>query len=245
MTVSVDVQNLESLSLWYKYKTGVWLEKTEQTAVVHNIMRVLRAFHNSGNLAYVSIPITSGRFLYDLMLRRPLMRKEAQIKMAIEHNYRVGWDFVDILRVRVNYPILYPADLTPVHQEWEQAHFQALWLSIIAEKCTELHMSEGWEYSNGGSEEFVHVWQLKLGLPKHPGLLFFNTKETEESERERMKNLVVYSHQGEALSLNDGIEAMERSLTWLRERNFEAKTLENSLSLLHQTGEMIQQSFYQ
>ena len=159
-------KTLESISLWYKYKIKVWLEKSEQTAVVHNIMRVLRAIHNSGNLAYVSVPITSGIFLYNLRLERPLMKKEVQVKMAIEHNYRTGWDLVDEIRNRRDCPILYPADLIPVHQEWEQAHFQALWLSIIAEKCTELHMSEGWEYSNGGSEEFVHVWQLKLGLDR-------------------------------------------------------------------------------
>ena len=160
MTVSTDVRSLESISLWYKYKTKVWFEKSEQTVVVHNIMRVLRAFHNSGNLAYASIPITTGKFLYNLRLNRPLMCKDAQVKMAIEHNYRAGWDFVDILRERRNCPILYPADLIPAHQEWEQAHFQALWLSIIAEKCTELHMSEGWEYSNGGSEEFVHAFSF-------------------------------------------------------------------------------------
>src|SRR3990167_9433171 len=100
--------NLESQSLWYKYKTQVWLADTPQTAVVHNIMRVLRAFRNYGRLAYVSVPITSGKFLYDLQLERPLMSPTEQLKRAIEHNYRIGLDFVKELEKRkLNFPILY------------------------------------------------------------------------------------------------------------------------------------------
>lgn len=237
--------NLESRSLWYKYKTAVWLSDSEQTAVVHNIIRVLRAFRNYGDLAYVSIPVTSGKFLYNLRLKRPLMSKEEQLKRAIEHNYLAGLDFVENLETRRNCPILYPADLTPVHQQWEQAHFQALWLSIISEKCTELHMSEGWEYSNGGSEEFVHAWQLKLGLPRHKDLIFFNTKETEESERERMCNIRIYDHIGNRLTIEAGMVSLEQAILWLTENNFEPKTLQNFLGLLSWTKEMLDNKFYQ
>lgn len=240
----VETATLESQSLWHKYKTQVWLEESEQTAVVHNVMRVLRAFRNTRNLAYVSVPITSGRFLYNLRLERPLMKKDAQVKAAIEHNYSAGWDFVEDLEKRTSFPILYPADLIPVHQQWEQAHFQALWLSIIAEKCTEVHMSAGWEFSNGGSEEFAHVWQLKLGLPRHPDLVFYNTKETEESERERMRNIKVFDHMGRLMTIDDGIWNLRDSLAWLKENNFEAKTLENCLQLLLETRDMLNAGVY-
>jgi len=242
---TLNIQNLESQSLWYKYKTKVWLEKSEQMAVVHNIMRVLRAIRNSGYIAYVSVPITTSRFLYELKLDQPQTDKAAQLRIAIEHNYAVGWDFVEEIRKKIHYPIIYPADLTPIHQEWEQNHFQALWLSIIAEKCTELHMGEGWEYSNGGVEEFTHVWQLKLGLPKHPSLVFFNTKENEDSERERMRNLQVYDHKGNSLTINDGTMAIEKSLAWLKNKNFETERLKNCLSLLHRTDTLLKTGFYQ
>ena len=142
-------------------------------------------------------------------------------------------------------PILYPADLVPIDQEWEQFHFQALWLSIIAEKCTEVYMAENWEYSNGGSEEFTHVMQLKLGLPKHKDLLFFNTKGEEKTERERMRKIRIYNHCGETLYINDGIRAIENSLAWLRDHNFTSDRLENCLRLLYWTGEMTEKGFYQ
>lgn len=239
------LETLEARSLWYKYKTDVWLADSEQTAVVHNIMRVLRAFRYSGPLVYVSVPITSGKFLYDLKLQRPLMDKSAQMEAAIYHNYHVGWEFVKELRRRIPWPILYPADLTPIHQHWEQAHFQALWLSIISEKCTEVHMSEGWEYSNGGSEEFVHAMQLRLGIPRHKDLVFFNTKETEKAERERMKNIRVYDHLGKELSIVNGIGAIEGSLVQLRQRRFEAPKLVSCLETLRWTEQALTDGFYQ
>lgn len=238
---------LESKSLWYKYKTRVWLEKSEQTAVVHNIMRVLRAVYYTGNWAYVSVPVTSGRFLYELMLTRPLMSDEARLQTAIQHNYHAGWEFVESLKKSLSYPITYPADMVPVLQQWEQAHFQALWLSIIGEQCTELRMSKGWEYSNGASEELTHAFQLKLGLPRHKELVFYNTKETEENERERMRNIKIYDHLGRPVTLNDGVVAIESALSWLKEHRLEskAKTLENSRQLLDWTGNMLEKGYYQ
>jgi|SRR3989344_4590311 len=241
----IEEATLESQSLWYKYKTQVWLDQnSEQTAVVHNIMRTLRAFRNVKELAYVSVPVTSGMFLYELKLSRSDMSKKEQVEAAIRHNYHLGWEFVEELSARRNCPIIFPADLIPAHQQWEQAHFQALWLSIIGEMCTEVHMSRGWEFSNGGSEEFTHAWQLKLGLPRHPGLLFYNTKESEESERNRMKRIMIYDHLGQPITIEQGIDAIRNSLAWLKTRNFEAQTLENCLILLEETRDALSMGVY-
>ena len=77
----MNQETLEEQSLWYQYKTAVWpkaslgpntkVSVSEQTVVVHNIMRVLRAIRNQGRLAYVSVPITIGAYLYELKLREP------------------------------------------------------------------------------------------------------------------------------------------------------------------------------
>lgn len=228
---------LNEHSLWYNYKTPVWNTKTEQANTVHNIMRTLRAIRNIPRCAYVSVPITSGKFFYDLLLKGT----PNALQEAINHNYMEGFKFVEELALWVDCPIIYPADLTPVHQEWEQQHFQALWLSIIAEKCSEVHMSKGWEFSNGGTEEFVHCFQLKLGVPKHSNLLFFNTKMDEAEELERMKNIKVYDHKGDELSMDDGIEKIQAAIVWLETNNLGHKTtkLKNSLNVLEWTKESI------
>ena len=238
-------KTLESISLWYKYKTAVWLKESAETTVVHNIMRVLRAIHGSSDLAYASIPVTSGRFLYELKQRKPLVLANIQIEEAIKHNYSFGWKFVEDIRARRTCPVIFPADLIPVHQKWEQVHFQSLWLSIIAEKCTEVHMAHGWEYSNGASEEFTHVMQLKLGLPKHNNLVFWNTKELIEVECERMRNILVYDDTGRVLSLSRGCKLIEKSLAWIKKNNFSAPVIKNCLDLLRLTENMLTQNFYQ
>lgn len=244
-TILTEEPTLESKSLWYKYKTTVWLQESAQEVVVHNIMRVLRSIRNLKELAYLSVPITSSKFLYELQLNHPLMLKREMVKRAIEHNYHVGCQLVKDLKTRLACPVIYPADFVPVHQQWEQNYFQALWLNIIAELCTEVHMCEGWEYSNGGSEEFTHTMQLKLGLPKHHDLLFFNTKNSEGADRDRMKNITVYDHRGHVISLQNGARTIENSLSWLRDHGFNAKRLENCLDLLRWTDDMIQRDFYQ
>jgi len=239
--------SLEEQSLWYGYKRAVWNHQTEQTNTIHNIMRVLRAIRQVGDLVYVSVPITSGRYLYDLRIAQPHLAEVTRIELAINHNYLEGWQFVEALKGRLACPILYPADLTPVHQEWEQVHFQALWLSIIAEKCKQLHMSRGWEYSNGGCEEFTHVMQLRLGVPRDPDgqLIFFNTKEEEVHERERMRSIEVFDHLGSRLTIDDGIRRIERALQWIQRSGFEAPKIERCLALLKETLAMLEVGFYQ
>jgi hypothetical protein len=250
---AMDLGKLEEESLWFKYKTAVWSSDaagqrrndSPHALEVHQIMRTLRAVRYTGPFAYVSVPITSGKYFLDLQLEYPHKLPGHLIGEVIAHNYVAGWDLVKNLQKTRPYPILYPADLVPVGPMWEQAHFQALWLSIISEKCTEMHMSDGWEFSNGGTEEFTHAMQLKLGLPRSDDLCFHNTKESEATERQRMRDIVVYDHTGNALSITEGIQKVEAALVWIGANGFTAPKLENCLRLLRSTGTLLEQGFYQ
>ena len=136
-------------------------------------------------------------------------------------------------------------------QRWEQPHFQTLWLEIIAEKATELHMEDRWEYGSGCIEEFTHAMQLRLGLPQHKDLTFYNTKGNEVDERKRMRSIRVFDHLGNPLTIDNGIEAVGESLNWLRGysgwrvfRDF-ATGMEGRLNLLQWTKEQLDRGFYQ
>ncbi len=242
---------LEEKSLWYKYKTEVWPQKSEQSITIHNTMRVLRSITNVSDLRYMSVPITSGWFYYNLLLEYSEQEREEKkselMRSAIQHNYRLAWDFWETLSKRTGSPVLNPAFLFPVDQRWTQDHFQALWLSIIGEMCSYHDMYDKWEYSNGGAEEFTHTCQLKLGLPKCDFLdsPFFNTKEGEEKSRERMRNINVFDHNGDVLSLNDGYKKIEGVLPWVEDRGFSTDRLKKCLELLEWTGTMIEKGFYQ
>ena len=110
---------------------------------------------------------------------------------------------------------------------------------------TEVHMTEGWNFSNGACEEFVHTFQLKLGMPRHQSTLFWNTKEGEDVCRARMRNITVYDHEGNPLTLEMGRRAIVEARDWIVERGFQADGLQNCLRLLDWTSEKISSGFYQ
>ena len=230
-------------------------------------MRTLRSIHNQSELAYISVPITSGKTLYDELLKTTVSEESRNfltgpasslvksmripeyneiIERVISINRRKGLEFLDELKGRLEKPILFPGDLYPRGESWSNDDFQALWMTLIGEKCSEIHMCKGWEYSNGATEEFTHAYQLRLGIPKSLDTSpFFNTKEREKDERERMRNIQVYNHEGKSLSIEEGMTKINKILPLLKENLFNTQSLESSISLLEWTSEMITQGFYQ
>jgi len=237
--------SLEDMSLWYKYKTSVWNEKSPESITIHNIMRIIRSIYTN-ELAYLSVPISSGLLFYDTMIENGELG-ENQINSIKTENYRIGFLTLKSLKERLNMPIIFPADMVPIEQNWEQAHFQALWLSIIAEKCTELHMARFWQYSNGATEELTHTFQLKLGLPNDDKTIFYNTKEGEERSRERMKSIKIYDYKGNHIYLDEAHSRIGDSINFLEKNGFEdkSKKLKQCLKALAWTEDRIEEGFYQ
>jgi hypothetical protein len=236
---------LESKSLWYRYKTGVWLQESPQTTTIHNIMRTVRSFRNFKKVTYATVPVTTGQVYYDERRKHPAMPHPELLEKVISTNYHLGWRMVDRLALQQDHPIIFPADLTPVHQEWEQPHFLALWLSMVAEVCTDQRLGDGWHFSSGSAEEFVHVMQLKLGLPRHPKLIFYNTKSDEEKERERMRSIIPYDQEGNTVSILQGMRQIRSAAEVIAADGFDTRRLTHCVELLDWTGDMIDKGFYQ
>ena len=262
--------SLEKNSIWYKYKSKAWKEESPQANALHSIVRTLRSIHNQGELAYASIPLTSGITLYQEILKTTMSPATRAFLTGLDstahkyklvprfkgikqnlfaNNYNRGKEFVQDLENRIDKPILFPGDLYPKGEKWAEYHFQALWTTLISEKCSELHMIKDWEYSNGATEEFTHAHQLKLGIPQgdvgEGSSPFYNSVEGLEKSRQRMKNIKVYDHEGNILSINEGITKMEKSIDWIKKRSFYAPKLEKTLEILKWTDDMIKKGFYQ
>lgn len=244
---SAHADTLESHSLWYKYKIAVWGRESPESAAIHNTMRTLRAIRHREPLAYVSTPITSGAIFYQLQLEQPNINKKDLMKTVMDHNFNAGWHLVDKVAARRKCNVLYPAELAPARQKWKQEDFQALWLSIIGEICTEVHMCTGWNLSNGGIEELIHVFQLRLGLPKHEDFIFYNTKSDEAVERDRMRTIALFDDKGNPITIDDAICEIEKAKIWLRRHHslFSVEHHDNCLKTLLWTREKIKQDFYQ
>lgn len=222
---------LEDISLWYQYKTAVWLDTTSpQSASVHNILKVLRSVR--GTINYLSTPVTSGKWLYD-------QDRKVPFDELIHHNCLEAYDFLDKMSDIDN--LLLPSDLTPtLNFKWKQDHFQALWLTIIAEKAKNVYMNDQWEYSNGCTEELVHTFQLKLGPPIHKDVLFFNTKEKESDSILRMKNIKVYDKNRNEITIDQAIHKLNESIPYIESKNHPVDKLIKAKECLEKTKELLQ-----
>lgn len=222
--------NLENISLWYDYKTKVWLDHTSpQSASVHNIMKVLRAVR--GTINYLSTPVTSGKWLYD-------QNRKVPFDELIAYNYIEANKFLDEMSDIEN--LLLPSDLTPtLNFKWAQDHFQALWLTVIAEKAKNVYMNDGWEFSNGCTEELVHTFQLRLGIPRHKDILFFNTKEKESDSILRMKNIKIYDRNRNEISIDQAIESLNNSIPYIAAKNHPVDKLAKAKECLEKTRDYL------
>ena len=238
---------LEAHSLWYKYKMTVWGRESPESATIHNIMRTLRSIRHAGPLAYISVPITSGLYYYEQKLVHPEMNKGLLMQDVMNHNYRVGWSQVKMVIERRRCSVLYPADLIPARQKWQQEDFQALWLSIIAEFCTEVHMCKGWNFSNGGIEELIHTFQLRLGEPYSGsfGWPFYNTKGDHKQELDRMRRIAIFDYNGQSIDMDVATLEIEEASVWLRLHGFPTDHHQRCLAILLWTRDMIKGGFYQ
>jgi len=236
--------DLEKQSVWIKYKSALWMDKyKEQKDNVSKTLDTFRAVRNLKHLIYVSMPITSGKYYYQLLLEHPNIPKEMLGNLSRAHNYIVGLEFMETLKEALAHPIILPADL--YYPSWVQEHYQALWLGLIAEKCTEMRMTDGWEYSNGAVEEYTHAVQLGLGIPDYPDLITFASKKDEELQRERMRNIIIYDAHWNVMSVYDGINKINEAIQWLSNNGFKSTIQQECKYKLQWALSRLQEGYYQ
>lgn len=147
---------LEEISLWYRYEAGICGDESYLVDTIHDLPNVLRCVTNFPDLlAYVSMPFSSGKRLYDRILQTGEDSRGLR-DSVIKENYQYTLEFVSVLRKNLPYPVVFPGNFMPIDLQWEQKHFMALWLGIIAERVSELRMMPDWEFSNGCSEDLLN-----------------------------------------------------------------------------------------
>lgn len=135
---------------------------------------VLSAYRSVvGDLTYVSMPITSGKKMYEIL-------KSLGLKSQDELKTKMGNDFIyeqlikpniktgtrsaeEVAKVNVG-PVIAPAYFEARKQRWNQDEYMAMWLAMIEEKVNRVVLLDGWEFSNGGSEEYLHSVQMQAGF---------------------------------------------------------------------------------
>ena len=115
------------------------------------------------SITYVSTPITSGLALYEAMDAAGVgtveeLRRDARFfrENVIERNVASS-DAVARTMVTFGGAVIAPAAFEARSLGWGQDEYMGLWLDVIERRATRLAMVDGWQYSNGGAEEYLQA----------------------------------------------------------------------------------------
>lgn len=167
-----------------------------------------------GRLAYVSTAITSGQRMWEAVLALGL--KDADELKArypevlrddvILPNVAAGTGLARQLAAKIDHPVVAPAIFEARKQRWGQDEYMALWLRMIEESVGRIYMAPGWEFSNGGAEEYLHAAQMAL---------WFRSRH----------DITPIDAQGRLIPIPAAADAIARALFWLEERGAKAPVL--------------------
>lgn len=175
-----------------------------------------------GGLAYVSTAITTGRRMWEAVFahgfKTPDELKVAQPALLrdaiIVPNIRDGSDLARQIASRVDQPVVAPAIFEARPQRWSQDEYMAMWLRMIEESVHWMYMAPGWEYSNGGTEEYLHSVQMGLG---------FRTRFLIEP----------LNPDGTQLAINTAIDKIGAAILWIHENGGRAPSLAHTYRALY------------
>ena len=192
---------------------------------VREVMVVGSAYDSvlASDFTYVSTPITSGAALYRAMdavgvstleeLRRD---KELFRSLVMDVNMAAA-EKVAHAMLSFGGAVIAPAAFEARSLDWDQDAYMGLWLDTIERKATRIAMVDGWEYSNGGAEEYLQALLMQAG-------------------RRDRNDIEIVDARGDVLMHADALMLLAAAVDDLATRGFEPVTLLRTLhraSVLH------------
>lgn len=177
-----------------------------------------------GHLAYVSTAISSGKLMYGILQQigcsyDELKKHHSNVlyEQIIKPNIDQGTALARSIAGSSDEPVVSPAIFEARSQRWSQDEYMGMWLRMIEENVGRMVMSPGWEYSNGGTEEYLLAMQMAYGLRTRHGI-------------------DVEDHQGNRLPLSQGMELIAKALLDLHGMGQKAPTIASVYVGLNNTG---------
>lgn len=175
----------------------------------------------SGKLAYASTAITTGRRFYDLLAETGLSsmdelkarHPEMLFDRIIRPNVDAGTAAARAIAARAGHAVVAPAIFEARRQRWSQDEYMAMWLRMIEENVGTIYLLDGWEFSNGGAEEFLHAMQMAAGF------------------RSRW-DIVAQDAAGKPIPLAEGTWQVGKALVLLHDRGYKAPILADAFCAL-------------
>lgn len=184
----------------------------------------------AGDKAYLTMPVTTGRRYYDVLdrhgaatvaeleaLRPGALREEVILPNIAEANALAA-------RVsgRTALPLVVPGTFEARRQRWTQDEYMCLWMRLITGPVREVHLSDGWEYSNGGAAEFARAILIRMRCIDG-----------------RLGDMAVLDHLGDPVGLDAGCAMLGSAIADLRRRGHRTDGLARELGRLAGFAAMI------
>ena len=190
------------------------------------VLNAYRSFRGDrrAHIAYVSMPITSGRRYYNTLRAHgvksveELVAKEGKDALwlqVIKPNLDEGVALADSLGLEHNLLFIAPSVFEAKKWRWSQEAYMSLWYRVIGEMAGSHYVMDGWEYSTGGLKEvmfsmfmqwrYIRSYNLRQAA-RIFGLQNFLTGLTPEQERREIRamwGIRVYDQRGKELRIDD------------------------------------------
>ena len=152
------------------------LEKSQRKSDIDVVLSAFRSWRSIQPVGYLSTPITTGILFYEVLAKHQVKTLEELLAInsnllfeeIIAPNINRGIALGDELAMRFNIPIIVPAVFEARSQRWTQDDYMYVWYQVIKEMVGHTILSDFWEYSNGGVEEFVHSAEMQFRLLSVP-----------------------------------------------------------------------------
>jgi hypothetical protein len=124
-------------------------------------------------LAYVSMPITTGKRFYEVLTAEGVRSakelaekrgKDALFELVIKPNIAEGIALADELGARGDRLYIAPSVFEAKRWRWSQDAYMALWYCVQAELAGQHYLMDGWEYSTGGVKEVIFTFLMRFGF---------------------------------------------------------------------------------
>lgn len=219
-------------------------QELQNLKIVLGAYRTLRG-NRRQHLAYVSMPITTGKLLYDKLIEggvksadefKQKFGKEAFFNEVVKKNIDDGVKFADEQAKRENLLLIAPSVFNATPWKWSQDAYMVFWYRVILELAGKHMLMPGWEYSTGGTQEVLFALLMQWGIINpgeniadafSDGFAVKNYVATERNEEEK-KEWEEYEEM-QKIKIVDGQSNEIRIDTALEK-------IVNAISRLHTTG---------
>ena len=216
----------------------------EEAVDLDIVLGAYRSFRGNRRklIAYVSMPITTGRRLIEVMSsegvtnQNQLMSrigKDGLYERIIKPNISEGIALADKLGEEKELLFIAPSVFEAKKHRWSQDAYMSLWYRVIAEMAGQHYLMDGWEYSTGGikevlltltmqwrgfDENFVKLATLKWGVKNFlPNM----TDEQKSKELLGMSRIGLVNQAGEKISIDAVLDLVVNAADDLHERGME------------------------